>query len=380
MAGRIYGLEEFPTSMNTFVMKHPLRLTAWSHTELPDITEKLADDEKIPIPIATYELGLIPGLNRGLKLSNQIPGGVKAYVVRDVMTRAPLVSAANVGEAIELAEYVKNNFEELRKVAESLTDHGKLLELEPSILGSSVYLRLVMQTGEASGHNMTTEAGTEILRFLLNKFPGIKYVSDSGNMCVDKKSAAINAIKGRGKHVITEMYIPGDVLAKFLTPKKSREIGDYVTAEQIKDLHIKKNLEGSMLAGGMYAGNAHYNNIIQAMFNATGQDIANGPENSLGINQVEVVKHDDPNKRDDLIFRTNHYCLIVGTVGCGKGGESQQRSLGMMDCLQEDKPEGYNSQRLSTITAGATAVGEVNLIAVQTKMGNLIDSHKEHER
>lgn len=41
-------------------------------------------------------------------------------------------------------------------------------------------------------------------------------ISVSGNFCTDKKSAAINWIDGRGKSVVAEAIIPGDVVRSVL--------------------------------------------------------------------------------------------------------------------------------------------------------------------
>lgn len=40
-------------------------------------------------------------------------------------------------------------------------------------------------------------------------FPEMELVAISGNMCTDKKSAAINWIEGRGKSIVCEARIPG---------------------------------------------------------------------------------------------------------------------------------------------------------------------------
>lgn len=40
-------------------------------------------------------------------------------------------------------------------------------------------------------------------------FPEMELVAISGNMCTDKKSAAINWVEGRGKSIVCEARIPG---------------------------------------------------------------------------------------------------------------------------------------------------------------------------
>ncbi len=356
--------EKYPTSINTYVMG-PLRLTAESRTTHPNIKEKiLASDELIPIPLSTYEDGVYTCVNRGTKLSRLIEGGVKAYVTQDFMTRAPVVQARDVAQALELSDYIENNFEELRTIAESTTRHGKVIAVRSYRVGNDVYVRLLMHCGEASGHNMTTKAGTVLVKYLVEKFAGIEYGSDSGNMCTDKKAAAINALSGRGKTVITEVTVPREICKQYLK----------TTPEALEKLNTKKNLQGSVAAGSQFSANAHYANIIAAMYIATGQDIANIVEGSYGITQAKVTK------KGDLYFTTTHPCLIVGALGHGKNGGSQLKSLELLGCLQKDKSNGFNSQRLAATVAAATAMGELSLLADQTENGRLIAAHEKFER
>ncbi len=363
MAEEIRYKEKYATSIETCVMGH-LRLTAESRTRYPAIGEKLAYDELVPVPLSTYETGVYTCVNRGAKFSRLIEGGVKAYVTQDFMTRAPVVQAQDVAQALEISDYIENNLEELQKVAETTTRHGKALDIKPYRVGNDLYVRLLMHCDEASGHNMTTKAGTVLVKYLIEKFAGLQYGSDSGNMCTDKKAAAINAISGRGKNVITEIIIAREICEQYLK----------TSPEALERLNIKKNLQGSIAAGSQFSANAHYANIIAAMYIATGQDIANIVEGSYGITQAKVTE------KGDLYFTTTHPCLIVGTHGHGKNGESQIKSLELLSCLQKNKPNGFNSQRLAAIIAAATAMGELSLLADQTKNGRLMDAHQRFER
>ncbi|MFA4887765.1 MAG: hydroxymethylglutaryl-CoA reductase [Candidatus Nanoarchaeia archaeon] len=363
MSEEVRCLEKYPTTLETVVVG-PLRLTAVSKTKYPNIKEDLANAEEINIPLSTYETGVLTCVNRGCKFSRQTPGGVKVYVERDFMTRAPVIEAENLEQAMEITAYIASNFDELKELADSTTRHGKVQTIKTEQVGNDVYIRLAMHCGEASGHNMTTKAGTVLAGHLLKKFKGAIYGSDSGNLCTDKKAAAINAISGRGKKVITETIIPREICESVLK----------TTPEALQRLNVLKNYQGSIAAGSSFSANAHYANIVAAMYLATGQDIANVVEGSYGITQVKV--------RPDgaLYFTTTMPCLIVGTVGNGKTGNSQIRSLGLLGCLKENKTDGYNAQRLAAVIAGATAMGELSLLADQTKSGRLIQSHERFER
>ena len=361
MAEEIRSLDKYPTSLETLVMG-PIRVTAFSETD-PSLGI-LADNEEVPLPLSTKERGVYTCVNRGAKFSRSVEGGVQVRVLKDFMTRAPIIQAQDIEEAMRIRDFLRSEFEKLRDIAQATTRYGKLLGIESHHVGRDVYVRIKMQCGEAAGHNMTTKAATKITQHLLEQFPHVEYISDSGNLCIDKKAGAINAITGRGKTVITEIKIPRDFCEVLLR----------TTPELIKRLNEKKNYQGSIAAGAPFSANAHYANIVGAMYQATGQDMANVVEGSFGIDQVDVTKE------GGLYFSPTQSCLIVGTIGNGKNGASQQRSLQHLGCLQEGKPNGYNSQRLAAIIAAATAMGELSLLADQTKIGRLIAAHERFER
>jgi len=103
----------------------------------------------------------------------------------------------------------------------------------------------------------------------------------AGNYCSDKKPAAVNWIEGRGKSVVCEATIKGEVVNKVL---KAR-VGALV------ELNTLKNLAGSAVAGAMGGFNAHASNIVSAIFIATGQDPAQNVESSNCITMMEPVNH-----------------------------------------------------------------------------------------
>lgn len=120
-------------------------------------------------------------------------------------------------------------------------------------------------------------------------------------MCVDKKVSAINGILGRGKYVIADMLIPRAVCQERLK----------TTPEAIVNLHVKKNLMGSIVSGGLRTANAHFANLLYAIYLATGQDVANIVEGSQGFTHAEL-------RNGDLYFSVTLPNIIVGTVGNGK--------------------------------------------------------------
>ena len=75
------------------------------------------------------------------------------------MTIAPVIKAGNVHEASKIKQWIEEHFDEIKEVAESTTNHGKLIKIDPiAIVGHYVYPRFVYQTGDSMGMNMVTIA------------------------------------------------------------------------------------------------------------------------------------------------------------------------------------------------------------------------------
>jgi hydroxymethylglutaryl-CoA reductase (NADPH) len=144
------------------------------------------------------------------------------------------------------------------------------------------------------------------------------------------------------------------------------------TPEQLVDLHIKKNLIGTMLAGGLRSANAHFANMLLAVYLATGQDAANIIEGSQGIVHAEV-------RNKDLYFSVSLTNLIVGTVGNGKDLDFAQHNLAILGCYADITP-GQGARRLAVIIAATVLCGELSLLAAQTNPGELMRTHLTMER
>jgi len=147
------------------------------------------------VPLATSEGALVASINRGASTITA-SGGANARVVSDIMTRAPAIKCEGVGDALKIKQWFVDNFDELKEIAESTTSHGKLIKIDPIlIVGSYVYPRFVFSTGDSMGMNMVTIASEKILDKLAQETTAT-HIALSGNVCVDKKPAAINIVEG----------------------------------------------------------------------------------------------------------------------------------------------------------------------------------------
>lgn len=315
----------------------------------------------VPLPLATLESPLWPSTHRGARLCTQA-GGIKATVVDERMTRSVLVEADSVAELHAISLDIQQQKAHLQTIISTSSRFAKLINIHTQIVGSLLYLRFELLTGDAAGHNMVTLASDKMLDWILSHYQALRYVSISGNLCSDKKTSAVNGLLGRGKNVVAEVIIPSKLCQRFLK----------TTPEKIIDLNIKKNLLGNIIAGGLRTANAHFANMLLGFYLATGQDVANIVEGSQGIVYAEL-------RGTDLYFSVTLPNLIVGTIGNGKSLDFVQENLMLLGCLEQREP-GYNARRLAIIAAAAVLCGELSLLAAQTNPGELMRSHLKLER
>ena len=310
-----------------------------------------ANDEFF-VPLATSEGALVASINRGCSAITAA-GGANARVIGDKMTRAPVIKTDSVIEAVKVKEWFEANFNELKEIAESTTSHGKLTKIDPIIIvGNYVYPRFVYSTGDSMGMNMVTIATEKVLAKLYDDL-GVHAIALSGNLCVDKKPAAINIVEGRGKTVVADILIPEDIVKSKLK----------TTAKAIEEVNVAKNLIGSAAAGSM-AYNAHFANMIGAIFLATGQDEAHVVEGSLGITTAE-------DRDGDLYFAVSLPDLPIATIGGGTRLETAGEGLKILDCLGSGKVNKFAEIVVSTVLAG-----ELSLVGALAA-GHLAKAHQE---
>ncbi|MFE6334746.1 hydroxymethylglutaryl-CoA reductase [Streptomyces sp. NPDC057798] len=315
-----------------------------------------------PVPLATYESPLWPSVGRGAKVSMLCERGIVATLVDERMTRSVLVEALDAQTALTAARTIDARIDELRDVVRTGSRFAELIGVRHEINANLLFIRFEFSTGDASGHNMATLASDALLGHLLQTIPGISYGSISGNYCTDKKATAVNGILGRGKNVVTELLVPRDVVEGVLR----------TTAAGIVELNIRKNLLGTLLAGGIRSANAHFANMLLGFYLATGQDAANIVEGSQGVVMAE-------DRDGDLYFACTLPNLIVGSVGNGKGLDFVESNLARLGCLADRAP-GENARRLAVIAAATVLCGELSLLAAQTNPGELMRAHVQLER
>lgn len=321
--------------------------------------------EEVHVPMATCEGALVASTHRGCKAINQ-SGGATAVVVEDGMTRAPVVRFGSAVRAAQLKQWLDtpSNFATIKAAFESTTRFGKLQSIKVSVAGRHAFLRFKCSTGDAMGMNMVSKGVNKAMDAIEEVFSDMDTLAISGNMCTDKKPAAINWIEGRGKSTVCEAVIKKETVEKVL----------HTTVESLVELNTAKNMVGSSMAGSIGGFNAHASNIVTAIFLATGQDAAQNVESSQCMTLMERLPS------GDLHLSVTMPSIEVGTVGGGTHLPGQSACLDIVGARGASrKTPGENASRLAIVVAATVMAGELSLMSALAA-GHLVRSHMQLNR
>jgi hydroxymethylglutaryl-CoA reductase (NADPH) len=308
------------------------------------------------LPIATTEGALVASVNRGCSAVSAA-GGATARITKRGMTRAPVFRVAGAAEGAAVIEWVEDNEDRLAAAAEATTSHGRLQSVTPYLVGDNVFLRFSYHTGDANGMNMVTIATREAAALVEDETPA-ELVALSGNLCSDKKPAAINAVEGRGHTVTADVTIPRETVERRLD----------ATPEAVETVNTRKNLVGSAKAGS-FGFNAQAANVVAGVFLATGQDEAHVVEGSNCITTVEA-------REDGLYAGVTLASLQVGTVGGGTDLDTQTEALELLGLAGGGDPPGTNADAFAEIVAAGALAGELSLLSALASR-DLSSAHEE---
>ncbi|GKZ83803.1 3-hydroxy-3-methylglutaryl-coenzyme A (HMG-CoA) reductase isozyme [Aspergillus niger] len=317
------------------------------------------------IPMATTEGVLVASASRGSKAINA-GGGAVTMLTADGMTRGPCVSFPTLNRAGAAKIWLDSEEGQttMQKAFNSTTRFGRLQSMTTAIAGTNLYIRFKSTTGDAMGMNMISKGVEYALEVMKSAgFEDMKIITLSGNFCADKKPAAINWIEGRGKSVVAEAIIPGDVVKSVLKSD----------VDSMVELFVAKNMIGSAMAGSIGGYNAHAANMVAAIFIATGQDPAQVVESA---NCITIMK----NLHGSLQISVSMPSIEVGTLGGGTILEPQSAMLDSLGIRGSHPTEpGANARQLARIIAAATLAAELSLCAALAA-GHLVKAHMQHNR
>jgi hydroxymethylglutaryl-CoA reductase (NADPH) len=289
------------------------------------------------VPLATAEGTLVASYNRGMKLLREA-GGVKATVMDDAMQRAPAFVFDSAREARAFGEWLTEHFDEIREAAEATTRSGRLRDIEQYSASRMLFTRFNYTTGDAAGQNLSGKATQAACDWIVANHPQVDHYFLESNFATDKKSSQVNMLRTRGKRVVAEATIPGELIEKHM----------HSTSELLFRARQVSNLGGFM--SGVNNNGAHSANGITALFIATGQDVANVAESSAAFVHAELRAN------GDYYYSVTIPSLIVATYGGGTGLATQRECLELLGSYGKGKV-----RRLAEIVAATVLCGELSL-------------------
>lgn len=302
------------------------------------------------VPFATTEGAMVETYQRGA-IAITKSGGASVFINKDENHLDPIFIFKNGNDARSFSKWVKDNFEEIKKIAERTTGFGKLLNIIPHLVNRRVILDCAYYTRDAMGANMINIATEEICKFIEKRFVIEGYILRS-NFSSEKKASGVSLLHGYGKEVFVEVVLPKKIVRKFL----------FSSPEQMSiswNSWILASLSTNML--GM---NAHLSNGAAAIFIACGQDVAHIANVSVGILLFELTKD------GDLYAALKLPSIIVGTVGGGTALGTQKEALETIGCYGANK-----SQKFAEIVGTTLLAGEIGICAGLTSK-YFLDPHR----
>ncbi|MBS1810591.1 MAG: hydroxymethylglutaryl-CoA reductase [Acidobacteria bacterium] len=308
------------------------------------------------VPLATTEAALVASYSRGAQAITEA-GGCSALLLNEGVSRAPGFAFRNLREAGNFVSWAILQLDAFKLVAESTTNHGKLIDMHVTVEGNHVYLRFEFTTGDAAGQNMVTIATEAICHHILNHAPiQPQYHFVEANLSGDKKASVQSFVSVRGKKVTAEIVIPADLLAKRL----------HTCAEAMTN-YWRMSAMGGVLSGTIGV-QGHYANGLAALYLACGQDVACVAESAVGVTRFEIVNG------TDLYAAVTLPNLIVGTVGGGTGLPSQHACLEILGMAGA----GY-AQAFAELCAALALAGELSITAALST-GEFARAHRKLAR
>ena len=303
------------------------------------------------VPLATTEAALVASYGRGARLISAA-GGCAAGVLAEGVHRAPGFAFRNVTEGGLFTQWVLEEKAALKAAADATSRYGRLVDVSPHIEGDHVYLVCTFVTGDAAGQNMVTIATDALCRDIEARCP-IKplYWFVETNLSGDKKASALSFLSVRGRKVVAEVTVPGELVQSHL----------HTTAERMQDYWRMSALGGVM--SGSIGVQGHYANGLAALYLATGQDVACVAESAVGVTRFELREN------GALYASVTLPNIIVGTVGGGTGLPSQSAALSVLGLKGPGK-----ARALAEVCAAVCLAGELSIIGALAA-GHFVRAH-----
>lgn len=306
----------------------------------PMLCDTTAGVREVYVPMATTEGALVAAHSRGMRIANagSGAGALRSRVVHEGLTQNPMLEYANAEQAIRAAEVVQGMGEELAEIVDSITSHGRLVGVEPRVIGSRLIVELVFTTGDAIGINMAARAA-DLCSAAIEERTGarVRYVHGQD---VEKRANARAHVNGRGRSVVCDVTIPRASLGELAR----------VTPEQLVALQRAYSVGFAQLGTQNWLVQAA--NGLAAVMLACGQDVAYITECATGFLDFQVTGD------GDLYASATLPSLLVGTVGGGSQEGTAAECLALLGCAGDG-----HANTFAELLAAVVLCGDLSLCA-----------------
>ena len=291
------------------------------------------------IPLATSEGTLVASFQHTFNAINRC-GGARSLVSCEQVGRAPCFEFANLTEAAAFAQWLPTLLPSLRETVMATSRYCRLIHVQASVVGNTVYTLFDFSTGDAAGQNMVTLAAQAICRQLLAQTPVAprSWLLES-MLSGDKRATAMPFRGARGRNASAEVLLPAKQIERYWrtdAPSMARA--------------WQQAVNGSAQCGTIgLQGNVA--NALAALFIACGQDAACVVEASTALTRVEATAS------GDVYASVTLPNLIVGTVGGGTYLPTAMECLALLGCAGAGK-----ASKLAEICAVVALAGELAIV------------------
>ncbi len=316
-------------------------MVGWAQVPIGLAGPLLADTTRgtveVYVPLATTEGALVASYSRGMRLCAE-GGSIRARVHAEGLSQHPMLDYDSVSAAEHAAEVARGDHARFAALTAGITRHGKLLAVEPRVLGRRLLLRLVFHTADAIGINMAAHAAELCSRDLAER-TGARARAVHGQD-VEKRANARALVEGRGRSVVVEARVPRATLAA-----RARTTPEALVA-----------LARTYAVGYAQLGTQNWAvqtaNGLAALFLATGQDVAYVTECATGHLDLDL------DAAGDLCATLTLPTLLVGTVGGGSGLGTAAECLAILGC------QGAGlANHFAELIGAACLAGDISLLA-----------------
>jgi hydroxymethylglutaryl-CoA reductase (NADPH) len=306
------------------------------------------------VPLATTEGALVRSYERGMTAITRA-GGAIVRITSTGNRACPLFSFDGIEQAYDFATELPAHLAQIKAIAASTTNHGKLVSLFTRPIGRDVVVDLQFDTADAHGMNMICKATEAVCKWIVQQFDVATYYVLTGGSS-EKRASATLFRGGKGRQVTAGLRIPANIVQSYLhtTPARFR--------------HMWQRTLLAQLQAGTIGYNGHYANGLTAMFIACGQDVANVVNCAVGITNFDVTND------NSLFASVTLPSLTIGTVGGGTALGTSRECLNVLGCYGTGKAPKFAEVIAATLLAGELSFGAA------LASGDFVNAHEKYGR